>query len=302
MALSENTRGALFMATAMAVFACNDALVKALTHDLSIPQIMAVRGVMTTALVLAITMFLRLPLSWRTFTHPLVLLRTCFELGATLTYFNALARIDFAAAASIMQSLPLAVTLGAALLFHEPVGWRRWSAIIVGFLGVLLIIQPGPEGFSTDSLFPLVAVFFTAARDLTTRRISSDIPTLHVTLFTSFIIMLVGFALIVPTGGWQPISGSNWLLLSFTAIAVFCGYQSVILAMRAGDISFVAPFRYTSLIWALVIGILVFGEQPGAFVLVGAAIVICSGLYTFYRESRRASDLAKTAAVSPNEG
>jgi drug/metabolite transporter (DMT)-like permease len=145
-------------------------------------------------------------------------------------------------------------------------------------------------------------VFFTAARDLTTRRISAEIPTLHVTLFTSFIIMVVGFALIVPTGGWQPISGSNWMILALTAVAVFCGYQSVILAMRSGDISFVAPFRYTSLIWALAIGILAFGERPGTFVIAGAVIVICSGLYTFYRESRRASDTAKTAAVSPNEG
>jgi drug/metabolite transporter (DMT)-like permease len=302
MALSENTRGALFMATAMAVFACNDALVKSLTHDLTIPQIMAVRGVMTTALVFAVTVMLRVPLSLRTFTNPLVLLRTCFELGATLTYFNALARIDFAAASSITQALPLAVTLGAALLFNEPVGWRRWSAIIVGFCGVLLIMQPGPEGFSTDALFPVASVFFTAGRDLTTRRISAEIPTLHVTLFTSFIIMAVGFVLVGPTGGWQPMTGSNWMVLMLTAIAVFGGYQSVILAMRAGEISFVAPFRYTSLIWALLIGIFAFGERPGLSVVIGAAIVICSGLYTFYRESRRASDTARTAAVSPNEG
>ncbi|AYD01092.1 DMT family transporter [Neorhizobium sp. NCHU2750] len=300
MALSENTRGALFMATAMAVFSCNDALVKTLTHDLSIPQIMAVRGVMTFALVLAVTLSLRTGFSLRSVSHPLVLLRTCFDLGATLTYFNALARIDFAAAYSITQSLPLAVTLGAALLFHEPVGWRRWSAIIVGFLGVLLIIQPGPDGFSSYSLLALVSVVFTAARDLTTRRISADIPTLHVTLFTSFVTMTVGFALLVPAGGWQPISGDNWMKLSLTAVALFCAYQTVILAMRSGDISFVAPFRYTSLIWALLIGVLAFGERPGTSMLIGAAIVISSGLYTFYRESRRASDTAKTSAVTPS--
>lgn len=302
MILSDNTRGALLMATAMAVFCCNDAMVKTLTQELSIPQIMAVRGVMTTALVFAVSIILGVRPSLRTFTHPLVLLRTAFELGATLCFFNALARIDFASAASIMQSLPLAVTLGAAVLFGEPVGWRRWSAIIVGFLGVLLIIQPGPEGFSTDALFPLAAVFFTASRDLVTRRISKEIPTLHVTLFTSFIIMIAGFILIAPTGGWHPISGFNWLLLVFTAIAVFCGYQAIILAMRGGEISFVAPFRYTSLIWSLIVGVLVFGEHPGMTVLLGAAVVICSGLYTFYRESRRAIDTAKTAAAPPASG
>lgn len=302
MTLSDNTRGALLMATAMAVFCCNDAMVKTLTHELSIPQIMAVRGVMTTTLVLMVSIILGARLSLRTLTHPLVLLRTAFELGATLCFFNALARIDFASSSSIMQSLPLAVTLGAALLFQEPVGWRRWSAIIVGFMGVLLIIQPGPEGFSTDALFPIAAVFFTASRDLVTRRIAREIPTIHVTLFTSFIIMIAGFILIVPTGGWHPISSFSWLLLALTAIAVFCGYQTIILAMRGGEISFVAPFRYTSLIWALIIGVLVFGERPGMTVLVGAAIVICSGLYTFYRESRRAIDTAKTAAAPPASG
>lgn len=301
MALSDNTRGALLMATAMAVFSCNDAMVKALTHDLSIPQIMAVRGVLTTILVFAVSILLRAKFSLRAFTHPLVLLRTACELGGTLCFFNALARIDFASASSIMQSLPLAVTLGAALLFQEPVGWRRWSAIIVGFLGVLLIIQPGPEGFSSDALFPLAAVFFTACRDLVTRRIATEIPTIHVTLFTSFIIMVVGFVLVGPTGGWHPISGFNWLLLALTAIAVFCGYQAIILAMRGGEISFIAPFRYTSLIWALLIGVLVFGERPGMTVLLGAAVVICSGLYTFYRESRRAIDTAKKA-VTPTAG
>jgi drug/metabolite transporter (DMT)-like permease len=299
MKLSDNARGALFMATAMAVFAFNDALVKSLTRDLSIAQIMAVRGVMTTLLVFAVSRALGVRLSLKSLSHPLVLLRTAFELGATLTFFSALARIEFAAASSIMQSLPLAVTLGAALLFREPVGWRRWSAIVIGFCGVLLILRPGPEGFAPAALYAVAAVCFTACRDLTTRRIAADIPTLSVTLFTSFVVMAVGFALIVPMGGWQPISGANWFTLAVTSVAVFAGYQAVILAMRGGEISFVAPFRYTSLIWALAIGIVAFGERPGASVLLGAAIVICSGLYTFYRESRRASETARTAAIPP---
>jgi drug/metabolite transporter (DMT)-like permease len=299
MKLSDNARGALFMATAMAVFAFNDALVKSLTRDLSIAQIMAVRGVMTTLLVFAVSRALGVRLSLKSLSHPLVLLRTAFELGATLTFFSALARIEFAAASSIMQSLPLAVTLGAAVLFREPVGWRRWSAIVIGFCGVLLILRPGPEGFAPAALYAVAAVCFTACRDLTTRRIAADIPTLSVTLFTSFVVMAVGFALIVPMGGWQPISGANWFTLAVTSVAVFAGYQAVILAMRGGEISFVAPFRYTSLIWALAIGIVAFGERPGASVLLGAAIVICSGLYTFYRESRRASETARTAAIPP---
>lgn len=299
MALSENARGAVLMASAMAAFAVNDAMVKSLTTDLSIAQIMAARGVMTTLLVLAVALAMRTPLSLRSLAHPLVLLRTAFELGATLAFFSALARIDFAAASSIMQSLPLAVTLGAAVLFREPVGWRRWSAIIIGFLGVLLIIRPGPEGFAPAALFAVAAVGFTACRDLTTRRIAANIPTLSVTLFTSFVIMIVGFALIAPMGGWRPPSATNWVTLALTSMTVFAGYQAVILAMRGGEISFIAPFRYTSLIWALMIGVFVFGERPGISVLAGAVIVIGSGLYTFYRESRRASATARKSAVPP---
>jgi drug/metabolite transporter (DMT)-like permease len=299
MAMTVNTRGALFMATAMAAFAFNDALVKALTADLNIAQIMAARGVVTTVLVFVVSRILGTELSLRALSHPLVLLRTFFELGATLFFFSALSRIEFAAASSIMQSLPLAVTLGAALLFHEPVGWRRWSAIVVGFLGVLLILRPGPEGFQPAALYAVVAVFFTAARDLTTRRIGAHIPTLGLTLFTSFVVMIVGFLLVIPMGGWKPLTAPNMMLLGTTALTVFAGYQAVILAMRSGEISFVAPFRYTSLIWALLIGIIVFGEHPGPTTLAGAALVICSGLYSFYRESRRAGTIARKAVVPP---
>ncbi|TDK36697.1 DMT family transporter [Rhizobium deserti] len=297
MPLSDNSRGALLMSLAMAAFACNDALVKSITTELSIAQIMAVRGLMTTALVFGIGRYLGVDMSWRIITNRFVIFRVCCELGATLTFFSALKRIEFAAASSIMQSLPLAVTLGAALFLREPVGWRRWAAIAVGFLGVLLIIRPGPEGFAPAALFAVAAVFFTASRDLATRRVSADIPSLSITLFTSLANALLGVILILPMGGWQPVSGSTFGHLALTSLLVFAGYQTVIMAMRSGEISFVAPFRYTSLIWALVIGVLVFNEHPNLSMLVGAAVVIGSGLYTFYRESKRQRALAETAGM-----
>ena len=301
MALSENARGALFMSIAMAAFTCNDALVKSVTAELNIAQIMAVRGVMTLMLVYAVARTVSTLGSWRVMLHPLVLLRGTFEIGATLTFLSALANIEFANASSIMQSLPLAVTLGAALFFGEPVGWRRWTAIAVGFLGVLLILKPGPEGFAPGSLYAVGAVFFTAARDLTTRRMSKDIPTLSVTLFTTLANTILGGLLIWPMGGWQPVSAVTFTSLLIASVAVFVGYQSVIMSMRGGEISFVAPFRYTSLVWALIIGILFFGEAPDVFMLLGAATVIGSGLYTFYREAkRRTVTAAKASPASPS--
>ncbi|MCJ9752683.1 DMT family transporter [Neorhizobium sp. BETTINA12A] len=300
MAWSENSRGALFMSLAMAAFTCNDALVKSVTSELSIPQIMAVRGVMATMLIYCVARYMGVTLSAKAVMHPLVLLRTLFELGATLSFLSALAHIEFAAISSIMQALPLAVTLGAALFLGEPVGWRRWTAIGIGFLGVLIIIRPGPEGFTPAAVLAVIACCCTACRDLTTKRIQADIPSLTVTLFTSLANTILGAILVVPMGGWQPVSTYALGHLAIASVMVFAGYQAVIQSMRTGEISFIAPFRYTGLLWALAIGIFAFGERPNAYMLVGAAVVIGSGLYTFYRERKRQGIAAdKAAAAAP---
>jgi drug/metabolite transporter (DMT)-like permease len=287
------------MALAMASFTCNDALTKSVTSELTTAQIMSVRGVLTMGLVYAVARYYGVSLSLRSMLQPLVLLRTAVEIGATLTFLYALAHIEFAAMSSIMQSLPLVVTLGAALFLGEPVGWRRWAAIGTGLVGVLLIIRPGPEGFSSAALFALAAMLFTASRDLITRRIKSNIPTLTVTLFTCLANTVIGTLLIVPMGGWQPMSATAFGHLALASVMVFAGYQTIVKSMREGEISFVAQFRYTGLVWALLIGIFVFGEHPNNYMLTGAAIVIGSGLYTLYRERKRQVDLADKASAAP---
>lgn len=299
MKLSDNYRGALFLSLAMAVFIVNDALVKSVTDEMSVAQIMLVRGVMTTILVFLIARHLHALPTRRMLTNKVMLLRVGFEIGATLTYITALGRIPFANASSILQSLPLAVTLGAALFLGEPVGWRRWAAIIVGFVGVLIILKPGPAGFVPDALFAVVAVFFTAGRDLVTRRIDPTIPSISVTLFTTCVITTLGGILIVPMGGWQPVDTGALARLALASVAVLAGYQCIISAMRTGEISFVAPFRYTSLIWALGIGILFFGEIPDHWMILGVALVILSGLYTFYRESRKKQNIIGATDGAP---
>jgi len=299
MASSENSRGALYMALAMASFTFNDALVKSVTSSLSVAQIMTVRGIMTTILVYFVARHLGALRPLSVVLHPTILLRTFFEIGATLTFISALGRIDFANVSSIMQSLPLAVTLGAALFLGEPVGWRRWTAIAFGFSGVLIILRPTTEGFAPASLLLLAAVFFTSGRDLVTRRVVSNIPSLTITLFTAAANTAVGALLIVPMGGWKPVNLDNFLPLVVAAVLTFFGYQAIIMSMRTGEISFVAPFRYTGLIWALVIGILFFGERPDIFVFLGASIIIGSGLYSFYRESVRRRRAENTARQAP---
>ena len=287
------------MALAMASFTFNDALVKSVTSSLSVAQIMTVRGIMTTILVYFVARHLGALRPLSVVLHPTILLRTFFEIGATLTFISALGRIDFANVSSIMQSLPLAVTLGAALFLGEPVGWRRWTAIAFGFSGVLIILRPTTEGFAPASLLLLAAVFFTSGRDLVTRRVVSNIPSLTITLFTAAANTAVGALLIVPMGGWKPVNLDNFLPLVVAAVLTFFGYQAIIMSMRTGEISFVAPFRYTGLIWALVIGILFFGERPDIFVFLGASIIIGSGLYSFYRESVRRRRAENTARQAP---
>ncbi|HEX2148002.1 MAG TPA: DMT family transporter, partial [Pseudorhizobium sp.] len=185
MAFSDNSRGAIFMSLAMASFTCNDALVKSVTGSLSVAQIITVRGIMTTVIVFFVARHLGALRPLSVVMQPMILLRTFFEIGATLTFISALGRIDFANISAIMQSLPLAVTLGAAIFFREPVGWRRWTAIIIGLLGVLIILRPTAEGFTSTSALVLAAVFFTSGHDLTTRRIVADVPSLTITLFTA---------------------------------------------------------------------------------------------------------------------
>ena len=282
-----NARGALFMVIAMAGFTCNDALVKSVTGAMNVGQIMFVRGLMTTVLVVVIARWMGALGSWRVVLRPAVALRLTAEILASLAYISALGAMPLANTSSILQALPLAVTLGAALFLGEKVGWRRWLAIAAGFAGVLIVIRPGPEGFSMAAVYVIASVVGAAARDLSTRRIGSDVPTLFISVVTAVSITIVGGALIVPMGGWEPMSGEVLSRLAGAGVLLLVGYQAIIISMRSGEISFIAPFRYTSLLWAITIGFLFFDEVPDLWMTVGVVIIVASGLYTFYRENRR---------------
>lgn len=285
--MTPNAKGALFMAIAMAGFTCNDALVKSVTGAMNTGQILFVRGLMTTVLVVAIARWMGALGSWRIVLQPAVALRMAAEIIASLAYVSALGAMPLANTASILQALPLAVTLGAALFLNEKVGWRRWLAIIAGFAGVLIVIRPGPEGFSLAAVYVIASVVGAAARDLCTRRIDRAVPTLFISVITAVSITVTGAVMIVPMGGWQPVSGEAFVRLTAASVLLLVGYQTIVIAMRTGEISFIAPFRYTSLIWAIAIGFLFFGEVPDFWMTVGVMIIVASGLYTFSRENRR---------------
>lgn len=284
MALSPNLRGALFMVISMAAFTVNDAIAKFVSDSMNMAQVMLVRGIFASMLVGVIAWQSGALTQLRHALNSMVMLRVAGDAAGTLTFLLALQHLPLANVSAILQALPLAVAMGAALFLGEGVGWRRWLAISVGFIGVLIVVRPGVEGFSVHSLLVLACVLFCAVRDLATRRIPEAIPSLLVSAVTSTAITILGAALLPAMGGWTPMQPSMVLYLALAAVLVLIGYQFIIMAMRVGDISFIAPFRYTALLWAIALSIVIFGDFPDSAMIMGSAIIVASGLYTLYRE------------------
>jgi drug/metabolite transporter (DMT)-like permease len=189
--------------------------------------------------------------------------------------------------------------MGAALVYGEAVGWRRWLAIAAGFAGVAIIVRPGLEGFSAYSLVALVCVGFCTVRDLATRRIPQHVPTLLVSTVTALAVTVCGAFLVQPMGGRTLPGAMELLLLACAAGLLLIGYQFIILAMRSGEISFVAPFRYSALLFSILLGFAIFGDIPELPMMVGSIIIVGSGLYMLYRERVVGRSKAASESVGP---
>jgi len=284
------------MVVAMSGFTLNDAITKVASESMNMAQVMLIRGAFASLFVGLLAWqrgALALPGSM---LQPMVAIRVIGEAGATASFLIALAHLPIANVSAVLQALPLAVTMGAALVFNEGVGWRRWLAIAIGFAGVLIIVRPGFEGFSIYSLLALACVACCAVRDLATKRIPQAIPTLLVSTTTALAMTMLGAALLLPMGGWTPMTGETTAFLALAAVLVVIGYQFIIMAMREGDISFIAPFRYTALLWSILLGLFIFGDVPDLPMILGAIVIVGSGLYALYRE--RIVGRRKTAAES----
>ncbi|CUH65785.1 phosphonate utilization associated putative membrane protein [Thalassovita gelatinovora] len=286
MPLSDNMRGALLMMASMAAFTINDTFMKVLSGDVPLFQLLFLRGILTSLFTgvwawrLGVLHF-RLPRR----DLGLIALRIVAEIGSAYFFLTALFHMPIANVTAILQSLPLTVSLLAALLFRESLGWRRMSAILVGLLGVLLIVRPGAEGFTLYSVYALIAVGFVTMRDLVTRRLSRSTPSMLVTWTTSMSVM-VFFGLAGLGRDWVEMDVRTWGVIVASSVSIIAGYLCSVLVMRVGEISFIAPFRYTGLIWALTLGWFVFGDWPAPLTLIGAAIVVCSGVFMLYREGQ----------------
>ncbi|MEP1199026.1 DMT family transporter [Tateyamaria sp.] len=284
--MTPNMTGALLMMASMASFTLNDAMIKLTGGAVPLMQLLFLRGVLSSLLILVLAQRLG-AIHFRIASRDwwLIAIRSGAEVGAAYFFLTALFNMPLANVTAILQVLPLTVAIGAALFFREPLGWRRMSAIMIGFMGMLLIVRPGPEGFSLWSGYALMAVVFVTMRDLATRRLSPDVPSMTVTFLAALTVMgCAGLASIAEP--WAPLDLRLTALITASSVFIIGGYWFSVRVMRVGDISFIAPFRYTGLVWALLLGWLVFGDWPSNLTLMGATIVVATGLFTLYRERR----------------
>lgn len=284
MPVSENLRGILLMCASMAAFTINDTFMKSVTVTLPLYQTITLRGLIAVTglgLLVIFTRAYRFRLNRR--DGWLILLRSIADVAATILFLEALLRMPLANLSAILQALPLFITLAAALVYGDKIGWRRMTAILVGLIGVLIIIRPGTEGFDRWALLGVASVACVVVRDLSVRPIQGELPSALVALGAAVAVTTMG---VIGAGlqGIEPLSLGEAGKVLGAGLFLIVGYLTSVMAMRNGDIGLVAPFRYTSLLWAIALGFLVFGNLPDGWTLLGATIVVGAGIFTLLRE------------------
>lgn len=282
----DNLRGSAFMALAMAFFSIEDAFIKAAAATVPLGEILFLFGLFGMVIFMILTkranenIFHPAILSWPVF------IRAFCEVLGRLFFSLSLVLIPLSTLSAILQATPLIVVMGAAIFFREKVGWRRWTAILIGLVGVLLIIRPGLEGFETVSLFGVLGTLGFAGRDLATRAAPKVLSNVQLGIYGFFVLMPVGLVLLMfdeVNSSFVLPSGMASLQIFGTIIFGVAAYYSLTIAMRVGEVSVVTPFRYTRLVFALALGVIVFGERPDMLTIIGSIIVIGGGLYTLFR-------------------
>lgn len=273
-----NRQGIRLMVVSMACFIVNDTLVKFVSQSLPAGQLIFLRGLMATAVVLAFMRATGVPVQPHQLARGWVAVRSVLDALATMTYLVSLFNLPIANATAINMATPLVITLIAVLWLGHRVGPAQWGAVALGFTGVLLVIQPRVDGFNAFAWLCLGATVLHALRDLVTLRIPREVPSIGVTLSTAVAVTsLAGLVSLVQ--GWRTPTGAQAGLLAAAAVFLASGYQLIIRATRSGDISVVAPFRYSGLLMAVALGWAVWGDVPNVLAWTGIALVLGAGLY-----------------------
>ena len=280
---AANLRGSLFMVASMAGFAVEDAFLKAATRDVAVGMALVILGL--SGIVVFSAVALRagaMPLP-RSILSRTMAVRSGFEIVGRLFYALAIALTPISTASAILQATPLLVVLGATLIFGERIGWRRWGLILLGFAGVLIILRPGLQGFSALSLLALIAMAGFAGRDLATRAAPLALSNAQLGVTGFIMLTLSGVIILTVTGGASVPSPATLGLLSGASVFGILAYAALTQAMRTGAVGVVTPFRYSRLLFAVVLGVGVFGERPDAATLAGSALIVTCGIVLLTR-------------------
>ena len=280
-----NRRGIIAMTLSMASFIANDALVKYVSQSLPAAQLICIRGLMASLLLLAIAQAGGLlapalrggPGLTAPLLHRAILVRSGLDALATMAYLNSLFHLPIANATAINMASPLFLTLYAMLVWRERVGARRWLAIMGGFGGVLMIVQPAADAFNGWALVCLLATLLHTARDLVTRAIPASVPSVIITLATAVAVTLLS-AVWATIDGWQGVTAGQLGLLAAASVFLSGGYYLVIVGMREGDMGVITPFRYSGLLFALVIGWVVWSDIPNPLAQAGIVLLVVAGI------------------------
>ena len=291
--MSENLRGALIMMICMGAFVLNDAFVRLAGDSLPLAQILFIRGLITTVILLALAIYGGIfSLSVSKKDKWCIFFRSIAEALTAYFFLTAVMNMPFANVTAILQILPVTVTLAAAFIFKEKVGIIRISLILMGFLGVVLIINPSADGFNLYAIYALIAVLLITIRDLITRKLSSGIPTLLPTVSASIGVLFFSVILLINTP-LQPLNMQNSSFIFLAAFFIVFGYYTAVLVMRSGEISFISPFRYTAILFALILGFIFFDEKPDITAFLGIVIVMLAGIVLMMRNSSVQKKLTK---------
>lgn len=266
----------------MATFAINDVYMKIAMTSLGFAQAVAIRGMLCSLLLGILAWRLGVFRQKRKRSDEIyILLRSLADLGTTITFLGALMHMPIGNISAVMQFAPLAVTFAAAIFFGETIGWRRILAILIGFIGVVIILRPGPEGFDIWAILGLLSVCCVVVRDLLTRKLNHGVSTIYVAFIGAVCVMAMGL-IGLPFSGWTPVSGGAAMALVLAAGMIIIGYVTIVGTMRIGNVGAVAPFRYMSLLWSVLLGWFILSEVPDMVVVLGSLLVVGSGIFSLF--------------------
>jgi drug/metabolite transporter (DMT)-like permease len=274
------------MIIGMACFTVGDLLIKLASKQLPLGQIMMALGIGCAIVYLAMLKQAGQKVVVRTYLLPSVLLRNTGEIVAATSMFMALAFSPFSTVTAIIQTLPLLLTLAAVLFLGEQVGIHRVAALIIGFIGVLIVIRPGMSGFNQYSLMAMLAVVGMAMRDIGARLTDSSVSSLMLSFFSAVTLIFTGAVMWLVSGGGKVPDLITTLYLIGLVAAASSGLMMVTQSVRIAEISVVAPFRYVRIIYGMGLGILVLGEVVDRYTMIGSLITISAGIYIWMRENR----------------